>query len=291
MFGQKWVSETLESSPDRVYKIGHAISNDGLNWIRDYKSILPNVLNENECQALPSILFFGGLYHMVFCYRDVFGFRNDHTKSYRLGYAYSADLKNWHRDDRALNLEKSSDSMWDSNMMCYPHLFETDGSVYLLYNGNEFGRHGFGAAILTSHSMFKNNTASMKIILSHLELCDQNFLNDLKMRVDLNSYAEKLFMKAIRIEAWEDDCLIGLLAMYHNSEDNSYFISNMSITISHRGRGIASKLMILALAKANYALLKLEVHKNNIAAIRFYQKFGFEFTGSDENYCLMHKIS
>ena len=29
-------------------------------------------------------------------------------------------------------------------MLCYPHVFECDGKVYLLYNGNEFGRYGFG---------------------------------------------------------------------------------------------------------------------------------------------------
>jgi hypothetical protein len=33
-------------------------------------------------------------------------------------------------------------------MLCYPNLFECDGRTYLLYNGNEFGRHGFGIAIL-----------------------------------------------------------------------------------------------------------------------------------------------
>jgi hypothetical protein len=27
-------------------------------------------------------------------------------------------------------------------------VFERDGSVFLLYNGNEFGRHGFGLAEL-----------------------------------------------------------------------------------------------------------------------------------------------
>ena len=37
---------------------------------------------------------------------------------------------------------------WDSDMLCYPHAFEYRGNVYLLYNGNEFGRHGFGLAIL-----------------------------------------------------------------------------------------------------------------------------------------------
>ena len=33
-------------------------------------------------------------------------------------------------------------------MLCYPHVFECDGRVYMLYNGNEFGRYGFGAAVL-----------------------------------------------------------------------------------------------------------------------------------------------
>jgi hypothetical protein len=37
---------------------------------------------------------------------------------------------------------------WDADMQCYPHAFECDGSVYLLYNGNEFGRYGFGLAKL-----------------------------------------------------------------------------------------------------------------------------------------------
>jgi hypothetical protein len=39
-------------------------------------------------------------------------------------------------------------SGWDSDMLCYPNLFEREGHTYLLYNGNEFGRHGFGIAIL-----------------------------------------------------------------------------------------------------------------------------------------------
>jgi hypothetical protein len=33
-------------------------------------------------------------------------------------------------------------------MQCYPHVFASDGKVYLLYNGNEFGRLGFGLAEL-----------------------------------------------------------------------------------------------------------------------------------------------
>ena len=37
---------------------------------------------------------------------------------------------------------------WDSDMQCYPHVAQWDGRVHLLYNGNEFGRFGFGAAVL-----------------------------------------------------------------------------------------------------------------------------------------------
>ena len=33
-------------------------------------------------------------------------------------------------------------------MQCYPHVFECHGKVYLLYNGNEFGRTGFGLAVI-----------------------------------------------------------------------------------------------------------------------------------------------
>jgi hypothetical protein len=43
-----------------------------------------------------------------------------------------------------------TEDAWDSDMMCYPNTFECDGKIYLLYNGNEFGRHGFGLAKLVS---------------------------------------------------------------------------------------------------------------------------------------------
>ena len=84
---------------------------------------------------------------MYFCYRQAYGFRQDSSRGYRLGYARSTDLKNWVRDDSVAGIDVSSEG-WDSQMQCYPHLFESDGKVYLLYNGNEFGRYGFGLAML-----------------------------------------------------------------------------------------------------------------------------------------------
>lgn len=147
--GLRWVKETEHSAPDRVYKIRYATSADGQNWTPHNNNIITDVLHENECQALPSVLKISDTYHMVFCFRDVFGFRKDPSKGYRLGYATSKDLVTWTRDDAALGLSASPEG-WDSSMMCYPHIFEAEGMVYLLYNGNEFGRAGFGAAILES---------------------------------------------------------------------------------------------------------------------------------------------
>lgn len=147
IFGTKWSSFSEGQAPDRVYKIAHATSNDGITWIKEGRKIISDKINDEECQALPSVIYHDGLYHMVFCYRHASGFRTDKEKGYRLGYAYSTDLKNWTRDDLQLGLEISEHD-WDSDMQCYPHFFKIDNQVYLLYNGNEFGKTGFGLARL-----------------------------------------------------------------------------------------------------------------------------------------------
>jgi predicted GH43/DUF377 family glycosyl hydrolase len=144
LFGTKWSGT---NPPERVYKIGYATSNDAINWKKAGKKIIPDVLDENECQALPTVIKSGSLYHMYFCFRHMEGFRTDPAKGYRIGYAWSNDLKNWTRNDEAGGI-KLSDSGWDSEMMCYPNVFEMDGSVYMLYNGNDFGKDGFGLAKL-----------------------------------------------------------------------------------------------------------------------------------------------
>ncbi|MFO1173658.1 MAG: hypothetical protein U1E48_00370 [Paracoccaceae bacterium] len=146
IFGTRWVREADGSGPDRVYKIGHAISSNGREWTKeDGIRIISDVLGEDECQALPSVVDFAGRYHMVFCYRDVHGFRTDPGRGYRLGYAWSTDLVTWRRDDAALGL-MGTPGDWDADMQCYPHFFVLNGELLLLYNGNNFGRDGFGLA-------------------------------------------------------------------------------------------------------------------------------------------------
>lgn len=148
IFGTGWKRYAEGAAPDRTYKIGHAVSPDGVNWTKEEaRQIIADRLGPDESQALPTVTRIGTRWHMFFCYRQSFDFRTNAGRGYRIGHAWSDDLANWQRDDDMIPLPVEEGS-WDADMQCYPHVFQCDGKVILLYNGNEFGRHGFGAAVL-----------------------------------------------------------------------------------------------------------------------------------------------
>ena len=148
MFGTRWKRFEGTAVPERIYKIGHAVSDDGVDWEKqEGVAILGDRLADDESQALPTVIEIDGRYHMYFCYRHSSDFRTNSARGYRIGHASSEDLLHWTRDDEAGGIDLSAEG-WDSEMMCYPHVFACDGQTFLLYNGNEFGRTGFGLAVL-----------------------------------------------------------------------------------------------------------------------------------------------
>ena len=148
IFGTGWRKFEVNTFPDRTYKIGHAISSNGIEWIKEEaRCIISDRIGPNESQALPTVIEIDKRYHMFFCYRESFDFRKVKGRGYRIGHAWSDDLLNWVRDDDNPQME-GTPGEWDSDMQCYPHVFECGGKIYLLYNGNEFGRYGFGLAEL-----------------------------------------------------------------------------------------------------------------------------------------------
>lgn len=148
IYGTGWKVYQEGQEPDRTYVITHATSADGVNWVKEGRPIITQK-HADECQALPTVIQIGSRYHMMFCHRHSFNFRTNPANAYRIGYAYSDDLINWTRDDAHCGIEVTPGA-WDSEMQCYPHLFACDGKVYMLYNGNEFGRQGFGLAELAN---------------------------------------------------------------------------------------------------------------------------------------------
>ena len=141
---RKWIS--TEGKPEPVYKIRMAYSQDGINWIKHDTDLIDSRLEKDEAQASPDVFFHNNRYHMFFCYRYSLGFRGK-EKGYRIGYAVSDDLLLWKRNDSMAGIDVSEEG-WDSEMISYPHVFELDGNIYMLYLGNNVGKEGFGLAQL-----------------------------------------------------------------------------------------------------------------------------------------------
>ncbi len=126
----------LARTPSGGHAIKYASSSDGVNWQRRADPVLhPEIVGE-QALARPSVLVEG-------TYRMWFAARGD---NYTIGYAESRDGLTWTRNDAAYGLPPSA-AGWDSEMTCYPCAFRHRGRLYLAYNGNQYGRSGFGLAV------------------------------------------------------------------------------------------------------------------------------------------------
>ncbi len=107
IFGVGWSRSDPSGALERTYKIGHAISADGISWAREEgRQIIADRLGHlRNCQALPTVIGIDGRYHMFFCYRHSYGFRPGKARGYRLGHASSDDLVEWSRNDDQMALE------------------------------------------------------------------------------------------------------------------------------------------------------------------------------------------
>lgn len=123
------------------YHIKYAESIDGINWERNGIVCIDFKSKEENAIARPCVTKVDDIYKMWYSYSGYGG------KSYRIGYAESNDGIHWERKDEEAGIDVS-ESGWDSEMVCYPFVFEHKGKKYMLYNGNSFGKAGFGYAIL-----------------------------------------------------------------------------------------------------------------------------------------------
>ncbi|PML92248.1 hypothetical protein [Vibrio breoganii] len=75
-----------------------------------------------------------------------YGFSTE-ANPYNLGFAFSTDAIHWQRRDTEFKLNRTNHD-WDNEMTAYPSVFNIKDKVYMLYNGNEYGKYGFGIAVL-----------------------------------------------------------------------------------------------------------------------------------------------
>lgn len=138
----KWI--LVKGAPKHFYHFKYAESVDGITWQR--KGIIAVDFKDEHEYALgvPRVLRENGIYKMWFCSRA-----SASERTYRIRYAESFDGISWARKDQDVGIAVSK-SGWDSQMICYPFIFDHAGDRYILYNGNHYGKTGFGIAVLES---------------------------------------------------------------------------------------------------------------------------------------------
>ncbi|MFN4972679.1 MAG: hypothetical protein ACK45I_02850 [Bacteroidota bacterium] len=142
--GIDWIK--INNKMEHTYLLRYASSNDGVNWKFDTRNII-EAENEFMAHCKPACFNENGIYHMWFSKRGSHNFRESGNNSYRLGYATSTDFISWSRKDDECGIDVSENS-WDSDMICYPNIIKINDKLIMFYNGNGFGKSGFGYAEL-----------------------------------------------------------------------------------------------------------------------------------------------
>lgn len=144
--GSEW--KIIDDKPEIFYHIKYGFSKNGIDWERNDVTCIPPS-HSFEATARPSVIFDGNKYSMWYSRRDLRSFRIDPRQGYRAGYAESHDGIHWNRLDNMLELDVSQDiNSWDSNAIAYPYVIESKKGKIMFYNGNGFGKTGFGWAFL-----------------------------------------------------------------------------------------------------------------------------------------------
>jgi hypothetical protein len=132
----EWRGSTVT---DYEFSLKYAESADGLSWERTGEIALGCNYPTEDAVARPHVVREGGRFRMWYSRKK--------GPCYRIGYAESLDGHSWVRMDDAAGIDVSPGESWDSESIEYPFIFDHAGRRYMLYNGNGYGKTGFGLAV------------------------------------------------------------------------------------------------------------------------------------------------
>ena len=137
--------QTINDYPEPSYHIKYAESQDGIHWNRN-GAVAVDYDEKASAIGRPCVIRKAQQYELYFSYRNTNQYRVSAQHGYKIGLAVSQNALQWDKkyDETGIAL---SESGWDNKMMEYCHVFEHKGISYMIYNGNDFGKEGFGYAV------------------------------------------------------------------------------------------------------------------------------------------------
>lgn len=136
--GSSFEPPTSDGHTRAVYNIRYMESPDGIHFPDEGEVAIDVAAGEHRV-GRPYVLPRRDGYEMFFASAT-------RALNYRLSYATSADGRHWQIDQAGLGLTVSATG-WDSEMMSYPSVVDLADRRVLFYNGNGYGRTGFGYAV------------------------------------------------------------------------------------------------------------------------------------------------
>ena len=136
--GNGW--ETINGIPYPKYDIRYTESSDGTNFNESVGVHCLGVQPGEYRIGRPRVREINNGFEMRFTY-------DTKEKAYGTGYAVSADGVNWERKDELTGIS-TSESGWDSDMICYPAIIKVKKREFMFYSGNGMGKTGVGYAEL-----------------------------------------------------------------------------------------------------------------------------------------------
>lgn len=127
---------------DMAHVIKYAESADGISWQRSGQVHIGLEHPGEYAISKPCVIPVEKGYRMFYSYRA-----SRISDKYRIGTAFSPDGFSWKREDDKAGITVSENG-WDSESVEYPNVFKFKEKLYMLYNGNQYGKTGFGLAVL-----------------------------------------------------------------------------------------------------------------------------------------------
>lgn len=144
-----WYASGIELKRDSegvlrsLYDIKTATSLDGFSWKKSGKTAID--LGENDTNIARACVV-----QTQHGYKAWYPYVSRKLQQYRIGYGESSDGESFIRMDASEEADiqpTGNPNDWDGLAVTYPYVFEHRNRQYMLYNGNEFGKTGFGIAV------------------------------------------------------------------------------------------------------------------------------------------------